>query len=93
MTGEVSLRGKVLPIGGLKEKTMAAYAYGVCDVLIPRDNMRNLEECDGEATKSLNFIPCDTVTDVLKAALIPEFKTDCIINDEIGNDFEGIFKK
>ena len=93
MTGEVSLRGRVLAIGGLKEKTMAAYAYGVCDVLIPRDNMRNLEECDSEAVANLNFIPCDTVTDVLNAALIPEFKTDCIINDEIGNDFEGIFKK
>ena len=93
MTGEVSLRGRVLAIGGLKEKTMAAYAYGVCDVLIPRDNMRNLDECDSEAVANLNFIPCDTVTDVLSAALIPEFKADCIINDEIGNDFEGIFKK
>ena len=91
MTGEVSLRGRVLAIGGLKEKTMAAYAYGVRDVLIPRDNMRNLDECDSEAVANLNFIPCDTVTDVLSAALIPEFKTDCIINDEIGNDFEGIF--
>ena len=70
MTGEVSLRGKVLPIGGLKEKTMAAYAYGVRDVLIPRDNMRNLEDCDTEAVANLNFIPCDTVIDVLNAAII-----------------------
>ena len=69
MTGEISLRGKVLAIGGLKEKTMAAYAYGVSDVLIPRDNVRNLEDCDPEAIKGLNFIPCDTVSDVLKAAL------------------------
>ena len=69
MTGEVSLRGKVLAIGGLKEKTMAAYSYGIKDVLIPRDNMRNLDECDTEATAHLNFIPCDTVQDVLKSAL------------------------
>ena len=90
MTGEVSLRGRVLAIGGLKEKTMAAYAYGVCDVLIPRDNMRNLDECDSEAIASLNFIPCDTVTDVLNAALLPlplskkATKTD-------GEDFETVF--
>ena len=71
MTGEISLRGKVLAIGGLKEKTMAAYAYGVSDVLIPRDNMRNLEDCDPEAIKGLNFIPCDSINDVLKAALVP----------------------
>ena len=70
MTGEVSLRGKVLAIGGLKEKTMAAYAYGVSDVLIPRDNMRNLDECDKEATSNLNFIPCNTITDVLNVAII-----------------------
>ena len=90
MTGEVSLRGRVLAIGGLKEKTMAAYCYGVSDVLIPRDNIRNLEECDSEAVASLNFIPCDTVTDVLNAALLPlplsktATKTD-------GEDFETVF--
>ena len=70
MTGEVSLRGKVLAIGGLKEKTMAAYAYGVSDVLIPRDNMRNLDECDKEASANLNFIPCDSISDVLNVALV-----------------------
>ena len=91
MTGEVSLRGKVLAIGGLKEKSMAAYTYGISDVLIPRDNLKDLDECDKEAVAALNFIPCDTVTDVLNAALIPEFKADCIISDENGNDFEDIF--
>ena len=70
MTGEVSLRGKVLAIGGLKEKTMAAYSFGVTDVLIPRDNVRNLEDCDTEAVAHLNFIPCDSVADVLNAALV-----------------------
>ena len=71
MTGEVSLRGKVLAIGGLKEKTMAAYSYGVTEVLIPKDNMRNLEECDKEALAGLHFIPCESISDVLKNALVP----------------------
>ena len=91
MTGEVSLRGKVLAIGGLKEKTMAAYAYGITDVLIPRDNMQNIEECDKEAVKNLRFIPCSSINDVLSVALVPEFNAQCIISDENGNDFEEIF--
>ena len=91
MTGEISLRGRVLAIGGLKEKTMAAYAYGVSDVLIPRDNMQNIEDCDKEAVANLRFIPCDSISDVLSAALVPEFKSKRIIGDENGNDFEDIF--
>ena len=71
MTGEISLRGKVLAIGGLKEKTMAAYSYGVTEVLIPKDNMRNLDECDSEATAALRFIPCESISDVLSNALVP----------------------
>ena len=71
MTGEVSLRGKVLAIGGLKEKTMAAYTCGVRDVLIPEDNMRELDELDPAAREGLNFIPCKTVSDVLRHALCP----------------------
>ena len=71
MTGEISLRGKVLAIGGLKEKTMAALTYGVRDVLIPEDNMRNLEELDAAVINGLNLIPCKTVQDVLRHALRP----------------------
>ena len=71
MTGEVSLRGNVLAIGGLKEKTMAAYSAGVRDVLIPTDNMRNLDEVDATVKESLRFIPCKKATDVLKNALCP----------------------
>jgi ATP-dependent Lon protease len=71
MTGEISLRGRVLAIGGLKEKTMAALTFGVRDVLIPEDNMRNLEELDSAVIKGLNFIPCRTAADVLKNALAP----------------------
>ena len=69
MTGEVTLRGKVLPIGGLKEKTLAAYRCGVNTVLIPKDNIKDLDEIDAEAKAHLTFIPCETVTDVLSAAL------------------------
>ena len=69
MTGEITLRGKVLAIGGLKEKTLAAYRAGVKTVLIPEDNMRDLDDIDKEAKENLTFIPCATATDVLKNAL------------------------
>jgi ATP-dependent Lon protease len=69
MTGEVTLRGKVLPIGGLKEKTLAAYRAGIKTVILPDDNVRDLDEIDSEARKNLNFIPCKTVSEVLSHAL------------------------
>lgn len=69
MTGEVTLRGKVLPIGGLKEKTLAAYRSGIKTVILPEDNIRDLDEIDAEARKNLNFIPCKTVSEVLNHAL------------------------
>ena len=69
MTGEISLRGRVLAIGGLKEKTMAALTYGVRDVLVPEDNMREIPELDSEVVRGINFIPCRTVSDVLSHAL------------------------
>ena len=72
MTGEISLRGNVLAIGGLKEKTMAALNYGVRDVLIPEDNMRNLDELDKAVLEGLNFIPCRKISDVLRHALCTE---------------------
>ena len=71
MTGEISLRGKVLPIGGLKEKTMAAYSAGAKTVLIPADNLRDMEELDPMAREGLVFIPCKTAEDVLRNALTP----------------------
>ena len=71
MTGEISLRGNVLAIGGLKEKTMAAYAAGVTDVLIPEDNMQNMEELDPAVRENLIFHPCRRAADVLAIALLP----------------------
>ena len=72
MTGEVTLRGRVLPIGGLKEKTMAALRNGIGTVLIPADNVRDLEEIDQTVRAALRFVPVATVDEVFAAALCPE---------------------
>ena len=70
MTGELSLRGKALAIGGLKEKTMAAYSCGIKTVLIPADNVKDLDKIDKEARANLRIIPCENVKDVLDNALV-----------------------
>ena len=69
MTGEISIRGRVLPIGGLKEKTMAALRHGIHVVIIPKDNERDLEEIDQTVRGALNFITAQTIDTVLDAAL------------------------
>jgi ATP-dependent Lon protease len=69
MTGEITLTGEVLAIGGLKEKTMAAAAAGVSTVLIPADNMQDLPKLDKEALAALKIVPCKDLTEVLSAAL------------------------
>ncbi len=69
MTGEITLRGNVLAIGGLKEKTMAAYSAGVKTVFIPADNMRDLPDIDPIARENLEFVPCKKISDVLHGAL------------------------
>ena len=69
MTGEISLRGRVLPIGGLKEKTMAALRHGIHTVIIPKDNERDLEEIDQTVRKALHFVIAETVDTVLETAL------------------------
>ncbi len=71
MTGEVTLRGKVLAIGGLKEKTLAAYRAGVLNVIIPRENARDIDELDPECRKNLNFITVSDVSEVIENALLP----------------------
>ncbi len=70
MTGEISLRGRVLPIGGLKEKTMAALRNGVSTVIIPAENEPDLEEIDPTVRKALNFVFADKVDTVLETALL-----------------------
>ncbi len=69
MTGEITLRGKVLPIGGLKEKSMAAYKNGVKTVFIPFDNKKDLEEVDSVVKENITFIPVTHISEVLEGAL------------------------
>ena len=71
MTGEVTLRGRVLAIGGLKEKTMAAKRNGIRTVIIPRDNQQDLAEIDPVVRDALRFVLADTVDTVLAEALLP----------------------
>lgn len=71
MTGEVTLRGRVLPIGGLKEKSMAAYIRGVKTVIIPKANVPDLDEVDDAVKANVEFIPVSNVDEVLSIALIP----------------------
>ena len=71
MTGEVTLRGRVLPIGGLKEKTMAALRHGVKTVIIPAENEKDLEEIDQTVRQALQFITVSSADRVLEAALLP----------------------
>lgn len=70
MTGEITLRGRVLPIGGLREKTMAAMRAGVKTVIIPADNEADLENIDQTVRRALEFVPTDHVDKVLDVALI-----------------------
>ena len=70
MTGEITLRGRVLPIGGLKEKLLAALRGGVKTVLIPMDNAKDLPDIPKNVKSALEIIPVSTVDEVLKAALI-----------------------
>ena len=70
MTGEISIRGRVLPIGGLKEKTMAALRHGVKTVIIPKENEKDLSEIDQTVRKALNFLLVEHVDAVIDAALV-----------------------
>ena len=74
MTGEITLRGRVLPIGGLKEKLLAAKSAGVKTVFIPEKNMRDVDEIATEITKGLEIIPVVSMDEVLKNALVQEEK-------------------
>ena len=70
MTGEITLRGKVLPIGGLKEKSLAAYREGIYTVIMPKANERDLDEIAPEVKTKMKFIPVETINEVLKVALV-----------------------
>ena len=70
MTGEITLRGEVLPIGGLKEKLLAAQRGGVKTVLIPQENMKDLTEIKEDALKGLEIVPVKHIEEVLARALV-----------------------
>ena len=70
MTGEVTLRGRVLPIGGLREKTMAALRAGVKTVIIPAENEADLETIDQAVRRQLSFVTAENVDDILDLVLV-----------------------
>ena len=70
MTGEITLRGRVLPIGGLKEKLLAAKSAGMKTVLVPKKNQVDVEELSAEITKGLEILPVENMQEVLEAALV-----------------------
>ena len=70
MTGELTLRGKVLPVGGIREKVLAAYRTGCSKIILPQDNLKDVEEIPADIQKELQFYPVQTLQQVLELALV-----------------------
>ena len=70
MTGEVTLRGNVLPIGGLKEKSMAAHRCGITKIIMPKANVKDLDDIPEVVKESVTFVPVEHVSQVLNEALV-----------------------
>ncbi len=85
MTGEITLRGRVLPIGGLKEKVLGAHRAGITHIILPKDNEGDLEDVPEEVRQQLTFHPVETLSDVLRIALVPEHETgaDTAVETEV----------
>ena len=71
MTGEITIRGNVLPIGGLKEKVLAAYREGIKTIVLPKENERDIEDIPENIREKLEFVPVEHMDQVLKTALLP----------------------
>lgn len=93
MTGEISLRGRVLPIGGLKEKTMAALRHGIRTVIIPKDNERDLQEIDPTVRNALNFVSAQSIETVLNTALNHKAEIVPTILQDIPEDVKSMSRK
>lgn len=76
MTGEITLTGRVLPIGGLHEKSMAAYRNGIRTIIIPKDNLSDLEEVDDIIKENVTFVPVSNVSQVLGLILAKQEEPD-----------------
>jgi ATP-dependent Lon protease len=74
MTGEITLRGRILPIGGLKEKLLAAHRSGIKKVLIPKENEKDLEEIPANVARKLKIVPVESMDEVWQEALAPKMK-------------------
>ena len=70
MTGEITLRGRVLPIGGLREKSIAAHRSGLKTILIPKENVKDIEDIPQSVLENLKIIPVSTIDEVLDIALL-----------------------
>ena len=86
MTGEITLRGQVLPVGGIKEKVLAAHRAGLKTVILPKRNASDLEDLPEEVRKSMKFIFVETVDEVLKAALEPTSRHKKLAKSTNGKD-------
>jgi ATP-dependent Lon protease len=83
MTGEITLRGRVLPIGGIKEKVLGAHRAGIKHVIIPKANEADLEDVPDEVRDTLTFYPVQTLEEVLKVALVPQSEVERVIEREL----------
>ena len=91
MTGEISLRGRVLPIGGLKEKSLAAYRMGIRNIIIPKENLKDLEEIPEEIRNAISFHSVEHCNEVIKMALCfkkEKKKTQLALNEERSTIYE-----
>ena len=95
MTGEISLRGKVLPIGGLREKLLAAKRAEMKTVLIPHENLKDLEEVPHEITNGLEILPMKHVEEVLKNALcrIPDSVQDPLEEEKVESENNDVINQ
>ncbi len=86
MTGEITLRGRVLPIGGLKEKTLAAYRVGIRNIIIPKDNLKDLEEIPEDIKREITFYPVSHASEVIKLSLLFDNRKDEKFPSAVGNE-------